>query len=119
MTAFLEVWRPAGADLVPLGGDRIRVAVCDQMAQPFHRKAHSLSVVTRTEPCGNLELAKAFVRKPRKALCSGHDHPCEGETRVALERFVQLFNRRPEASRDRKDITGGQVAPRILWIEID
>ena len=25
MTAFLEVWRPAGADLVPLGGDRITV----------------------------------------------------------------------------------------------
>ena len=23
MTAFLEVWRPAGADLVPLGGNRI------------------------------------------------------------------------------------------------
>src|SRR5262245_7420393 len=89
------------------------------MAQSFDRQVRRLCKIARAQTCRNLQLAVALFCKPGVTVRDGQKHARKSETWIALQRFVELFDRRTSASRKRKDIPCRQMAPRVLRVEVD
>src|SRR5262249_28640717 len=91
-------------------------ALGDKVTQAGSRQDRRVQIgiqVTRIEPYGNRQLRHAFVGPAVVPVGEGQDHVRIWEIRIPCDRLLQFVDGRLETARERVDISGDQMAPRI------